>query len=56
MPKIRVQFPVGPLLQTVLWSNGDDTCLTNRKRWFDSIQDYFNDAMPRYANRRSGPA
>ena len=24
----------------VLWSNGYDTCLTCRKRWFDSIQDY----------------
>ena len=24
----------------VLWSNGDDTCFTRRKRWFDSIQDY----------------
>ena len=24
----------------VPWSNGYDTCLTNRKRWFDSIQDY----------------
>ena len=25
----------------VLWSNGYDTCFTRRKRWFDSIQDYF---------------
>ena len=25
----------------VLWSNGDDTCFTCRKRWFDSIRDYF---------------
>lgn len=25
----------------VLWSNGNDACLTNRKRWFDSIQDYW---------------
>ena len=25
----------------VLWSNGYDACLTNRKRWFDSILDYF---------------
>jgi hypothetical protein len=24
----------------VLWSNGNDSCLTNRERWFDSIQDY----------------
>ena len=27
-------------LITVLWSNGDDSCPTNRKRWFDSIRDY----------------
>ena len=26
----------------VLWSNGDDTCFTRRKRWFDSIRDYFD--------------
>ena len=43
MPEIRVRFPVGPLNNNiVLWSNGDDTCLTNRKRWFDSIRDYFD--------------
>ena len=29
------------LTSKVLWSNGYDTCLTNRKRWFDSIRDYF---------------
>ena len=29
---------LGPLNNNiVLWSNGDGTCLTNRKRWFDSI-------------------
>ena len=35
----RLHSTSGPKDQ-VLWSNGNDTCLTNRKRWFDSIQDY----------------
>ena len=56
MPEIPVQFRVGPLTNIVPWSNGYDAWLTSRKRWFDSIRDYFSDAMPRYANRQSGPA
>lgn len=40
---------------TVLWSNGYDTCFTRRKRWFDSIQDYFF-KTPRYANWQSDSA
>jgi hypothetical protein len=39
---------VGPILTpatlnaTVPWSNGNDSCLTNRKRWFNSIRDYYH--------------
>ena len=36
--EIWVRFPVSPL--TVPWSNGNDSCPTNRKRWFNSIRDY----------------
>ena len=40
---VRVQI-LGDVLfridNIVLWSNGDDTCFTCRKRWFDSIKDY----------------
>ena len=40
---------------TVLWSNGYDTCLTNRKRWFDSIQDYSHEeAQIRQSAERLG--
>ena len=40
---IRIQLPVSPLEQekTVRWSNGNDAWLTSRKRWFNSIRDYF---------------
>ena len=38
--EIWVRFPVSPFDYTVPWSNGNDTCLTNRKRWFNSIRDY----------------
>ena len=45
---------------TVPWSNGNDSCLTNRKRWFNSIRDYLLIAParsgPRYANWQSGSA
>jgi hypothetical protein len=30
--------------------------LQGADRGFESLQDYFSDAMPRYANRQSGPA
>jgi hypothetical protein len=36
--EIWVRFPVSPL--AVPWSNGNDSCPTNRKRWFNSIRDY----------------
>ncbi len=54
MPEIPVRFRVGPLNNTVPWSNGYDAWFTSRKRWFDSIRDYL--IVPRYANRQSGPA
>ena len=39
--EIWVRFPVSaPLKCTVPWSNGNDSCPTNRKRWFNSIRDY----------------
>ena len=53
-PKIPVQTRVGPLEDTVPWSNGNDTWVTSRKRWFNSIRDYL--IRPRYAKRQSGPA
>ena len=27
-------------LTTIPWSNGDDTCVTCRRRWFNSIRDH----------------
>ena len=39
-PEIPVRFRVGPLKNTVPWSNGNDAWFTSRKRWFDSIRDY----------------
>ena len=46
----RVRFRVGPLKNTVPWSNGNDAWFTSRKRWFNSIRDYFaRHNMPRYA-------
>ena len=56
MPEIPVQFWVGPLTNIVPWSNGNDAWFTSRLAWFDSIRDYFSDAMPRYANRQSDSA
>ena len=53
-PIIPVQVRVGPLDDTVPWSNGNDTWVTSRKRWFNSIRDYL--IRPRYAKRQSGPA
>ena len=53
MSEIPVQLRVTPL-NTVPWSNGDDTCLTNRKRWFDSIRDYFDGAQIRQLAERLG--
>ena len=29
-----------PTPNLVLWSNGDDTCVTCRRRWFNSIRDH----------------
>ena len=29
-----------PPSQSVPWSNGDDTCVTCRRRWFNSIRDH----------------
>ena len=29
-----------PRSLTIPWSNGDDTCATCRRRWFDSIRDH----------------
>ena len=54
MSEIRVQFPVGPLNDTVPWSSGYDTWSTSRLVWFDSIRDY--SIVPRYANRQSDSA
>ena len=48
-----MQLRVAPL-NTVPWSNCDDTCLTNRKRWFDSIRDYFDGAQIRQLAERLG--
>ena len=33
---------VGPVHNTVPWSNGNDAWFTYRKRWFNSIRDYFD--------------
>ena len=49
-----MQTRVGPLEDTVPWSNGNDTWVTSRKRWFNSIRDYL--IRPRYAKRQSDPA
>jgi hypothetical protein len=40
-----VHFP----MCTVPWSSGDDSWLTTRKRWFESIRDPLG-LRPRYAN------
>ena len=49
-----MRFRVGPLNNTVPWSNGNDAWFTSRKRWFDSIRDYFDrHNMPRYAIGRA---
>lgn len=28
-------------INTIPWSNGDDTCVTSRRRWFNSIRDHW---------------
>jgi hypothetical protein len=50
--EIWVRFPVSPL--AVPWSNGNDSCPTNRKRWFNSIRDYLCYAQVRQLAERLG--
>lgn len=40
-PRIRVQFPVSPLGNKVPWSRGNDSWLTTRQPWFESMRDHF---------------
>ena len=52
-----IAFLTSPFtLQTseVPWSNGNDAWLTSRKRWFNSIRDYCDDAQIRQLVERSG--
>lgn len=43
-PEIRAHIPVGPFI--VPWSNGDDSWLTSRQRWFNSTRDYLRPGTP----------
>ena len=52
-PKIPVQTRVGPFDDTVPWSNGNDTWVTSRKRWFNSIRGYLL-AQVRQSEERLG--
>ena len=39
MREIPVRFRVSPLEVSVPWSSGNDSGVTYRQRWFDSIRD-----------------